>query len=232
MSDMISVAAGFQSSVNIAYDINDEKKLKNYIPTKSALQLLETILLSTGKDSTDRARILIGAYGKGKSHIVLMILSILMKKDLSLFEKLIPMMKREKPELYQLVSNYYASSDRILPVIINGSSNSLTQAFLLALQRTLNENELMDIMPETNYQAAINTIVRWKEEFEVTFNQFVQKIDTSPDEFIKRLENYDPSAYELFEKMYPSLTAGSSFNPFIGFDVVDLYEEVIKALKM
>ena len=40
MSDMISVAAGFQSSVNIAYDINDEKKLKNYIPTKSALQLL------------------------------------------------------------------------------------------------------------------------------------------------------------------------------------------------
>ena len=205
MSDMISVAAGFQSSVNIAYDINDEKKLKNYIPTKSALQLLETILLSTGKDSTDRARILIGAYGKGKSHIVLMILSILMKKDLSLFEKLIPMMKREKPELYQLVSNYYASSDRILPVVINGSSNSLTQAFLLALQRTLNENELMDIMPETNYQAAINTIVRWKEEFEVTFNQFVQKIDTSPDEFIKRLENYDPSAYELFEKMYPSL---------------------------
>ena len=65
MSDMISVATGFQSSVNIAYDINDDKKLKNYIPTKSALQLLEAILLSTGKDSTDRARILIGAYGNG-----------------------------------------------------------------------------------------------------------------------------------------------------------------------
>ena len=62
MADMISVATGFQSSVNIAYDINDEAKLKNYIPTKSALKLLEDILLSTGKESTDRARILIGAY--------------------------------------------------------------------------------------------------------------------------------------------------------------------------
>ena len=62
---MISVATGFQSSVNIAYDINDEAKLKNYIPTKSALKLLEDILLSTGKEATDRARILIGAYGKG-----------------------------------------------------------------------------------------------------------------------------------------------------------------------
>ncbi len=107
MSDMISVATGFQSSVNIAYDINDDKKLKNYIPTKSALQLLEAILLSTGKDSTDRARILIGAYGKGKSHIVLMVLSLLMKKDISLFEKLIPVIKKEKPELYQVVRNYY-----------------------------------------------------------------------------------------------------------------------------
>ncbi len=115
---MISVATGFQSSVNIAYDINDEKKLKNYIPTKSALKLLEDILLSTGKDSTDRARILIGAYGKGKSHIVLMILSILMKKDITLFEKLIPVIQKEKPELYQLVTNYYAGNDKILPVVI------------------------------------------------------------------------------------------------------------------
>lgn len=80
MTNMISVATGFQSSVNIAYDMNDDAKLKNYIPTKSALSLLEDVLLSTSQDSTDRARILIGAYGKGKSHIVLMILSILIKK--------------------------------------------------------------------------------------------------------------------------------------------------------
>ena len=82
MTNMISVATGFQSSVNIAYDMNDDAKLKNYIPTKSALSSLEDVLLSTSQDSTDRARILIGAYGKGKSHIVLMILSILIKKEI------------------------------------------------------------------------------------------------------------------------------------------------------
>lgn len=230
MADMISVATGFQSSVNIAYDINDEKKLKNYIPTKAALQLLEDILLSTGKDSSDRARILIGAYGKGKSHIVLMILSILMKKDISLFEKLMPVIEKEKPELYQLVMNYYASNEKILPVVITGSSNSLVQAFLLALQRTLAENELTDIMPETNYQAAINTINRWKVEFPGTYEHFKDLLDGSAEDFLQRLADFDPSAYETFEKMYPSLTAGSSFNPFIGFDVAELYEEAVKAL--
>lgn len=90
MSNMISVASGFQYSVNIGYDLNNDDKLKNFIPTQSALTLLEDILLSTRITSTERARVLIGAYGKGKSHIILMILSMLMKKDISLFESCFP----------------------------------------------------------------------------------------------------------------------------------------------
>ena len=119
MSNMISVASGFQYSVNIGYDLNNDDKLKNFIPTQSALTLLEDILLSTRIASTDRARVLIGAYGKGKSHIILMILSMLMKKDLSLFEKLLPKLEANKL-LYQYVLNYYESNQKLLPVIING----------------------------------------------------------------------------------------------------------------
>ena len=93
MRDMISVASGFQYSVNIGYDLGSDDKLRNFIPTRSALSLLEDILLSINPSSSDRARVLIGAYGKGKSHIVLTILSILMKRDISLFEKLLPRIK-------------------------------------------------------------------------------------------------------------------------------------------
>lgn len=107
--------------------------------------MLEEILASTSATSTERARILIGAYGKGKSHIVLTILSILLRKDLALFEKLLPKIE-ENPKLAQYVHNYYESHNKILPVVITGSSTSLTQAFLLALQRTLSENGLLDIM--------------------------------------------------------------------------------------
>lgn len=71
MAKMLSVASGFQYSVNIGYDLNSNEKLKNFIPTKSALELLEEIVLSTQPTSTDRARVLIGAYGKGKSHIII-----------------------------------------------------------------------------------------------------------------------------------------------------------------
>ncbi|MCR0176115.1 hypothetical protein MKC52_19770 [[Clostridium] innocuum] len=124
MSDMITVASGFQYSVNIGYDLNNDNKIKNFIPTKSALSLLEDVLLSTQVSSTDRARVLIGAYGKGKSHIVLMILSMLMKKDLKLFENTLQKLK-ETDLLYKCIQNYYESDNKILPVIINGSNTSL-----------------------------------------------------------------------------------------------------------
>ena len=94
-----------------------------------------------------------------------------MKRDLRLFEKLMPaVQKRDK--LNRLVQNYYESNNKLLPVIITGSNTSLTQAFLLALQQTLKENDLLDIMPETNYKAAISDIERWKKDFTDPYQQF------------------------------------------------------------
>lgn len=230
MSEMISVASGFQYSVNISYDLNNDEKLKNFIPTQSALNLLKDILLSMLPTSTERARVLIGAYGKGKSHIVLTILAMIMKKDQKLFEKVMPKIQ-ENDKLYQYVQNYYESDNKILPVIVFGSNTSLSQAFLLALQRTLSVNGLLDIMPESNYKAAAGVIERWQTEFPDTYKKLEEAIDGSVGQFVEDLKDYSVEAYEKFERLYPSLTAGSIFNPFLGFDVIELYEETIKGLK-
>lgn len=230
MSKMISVASGFQYSVNIGYDLNSDDKIKNFIPTKSALMLLEDILISTNPTSADRARVLVGAYGKGKSHIVLTILSMLIKKDRNLFVNLLPKIE-ENPRLKQIVENYYESDNRILPVVISGSNTSLPQAFLIALQRTLSENDMMDIMPETNYKAAVQTINRWKSEYPEVYKKLQEEIDIPVKKFIEKLEEFDTVTYERFEKVYPELTAGSVFNPFLGFDVVELYEAAVKGIR-
>ncbi len=230
MSNMISVASGFQYSVNIGYDLNNDEKLKNFIPTKSALDLLEEILLSTMPTSTERARILIGAYGKGKSHIVLTILSMLMRKNRDLFEKLMEKIQ-DNQRLMHTVNSYYDSDKCILPVIVTGGSTSLTQAFLLALQRTLSQHNLLDIMPETNYKAALLAIERWKNDYPDTYLKLQELIGEPIGNFTAALEEFDSVAYEEFERVYPMLTAGSIFNPFLGFDVVELFENAVKGLK-
>ena len=230
MSEMLSVASGFQYSVNIGYDLYNDEKLENFIPTKAALDLLEDILRSTYPTSTERSRVLIGAYGKGKSHIVLMILSMLMKRDRALFVKVVDK-ATTNPSLMQAIDTYYESNNKILPVVITGSNTSIPQAFLIALQRTLSDNDMLNVMPETNYKAAVAVINRWKAEFPDTYAPFAQLIDIPVSKFIKELENYSTSAYEIFERVYPSLTAGSTFNPFLGFDVVELYENAAKGIK-
>lgn len=230
MSQMISVAAGFQYSVNIGYDLHNDNKLQNFIPTTSSLNLLQDILQSTDESATDRARVLVGAYGKGKSHIVLTILSVLMRKDWALFTKLAERVA-QNPVLEQQVKNYYDSNKKILPVVINGSNTSVQQAFLIALQKTLSENDLLKALPDTNYQAAVRVINKWKIDFPDTYEKFKEEIGQPIENFLSELENYNSEAYMEFEKIYPNLTAGSTFNPFIGFDVVELYESVVKALK-
>ena len=230
MSDMLSVASGFQYSVNIGYDLNHDDKLQNFIPTKSSLDLLQEILESTAESSTERARVLVGAYGKGKSHIVLTILSILMRKDRDLFSKLNEKIAKNS-ELERLLDNYYDSDKKLLPVIINGSSTSMQQAFLIALQKALSENDMMTVMPDTNFHAAVKAIRKWESDFPSTYKQFKKEIGRPVEKFVESLEKYDVGAYSEFEKVYPKLTSGSVFNPFLGFDIAELYESVVKCIR-
>src|SRR5690554_3190850 len=98
---------------------------------------MEDLILSTANSSTDRARILIGAYGKGKSHIILVVLSLLSGKDPEQFQDLLLKIKDYNNDLYNYTLNYIESGTKLLPVIIQGGNTSLAQSFLVALQQAL-----------------------------------------------------------------------------------------------
>lgn len=227
---LINIAKNFQSSVNIAYDLHEENKIKNFIPTTEALELFEDIFNSINTNSSKRSRIIIGAYGKGKSHIILEILNILFEKNKKLFTSFLDKLEQYNPGLKEDVLNYFDSDKKILPIIIGGSSTSLSQSFLTALYNTLKQNDFADLMPDTNYSAAINTINKWQTEFPNTYKEFSKLINIKVSDFIERLNNYDPETYSDFIYLYPKLTSGSEFNPFSGFDIVELYESVNEKL--
>ena len=227
----IWVEKGFQTSINIAYDLNNENKVKSFIPTMSSIDVIEDVMLSTSVPDRGRARILIGAYGRGKSHIVLMLMSLLFKKDIALFELLLNKIKEHNPKLYGFITDYINSDKKLLPIIVSGSSTSITQSFLSALQLALKNANLTGLMPETNFKAAVNTIELWKNHYKDTYNKFISELNVPIDDFIVSLKEYNVSAYEKFNILYPTLTSGSAFNPFLGFDVVELYEKVVDKLK-
>lgn len=224
--NFLESSADFQASVNIGYDLNNKKKIKDFIPSSGAVSLLEEIMLSMDTSATNRAHILIGAYGKGKSHIVLSILSLLYHKDRDNSARFLKKINEVNPELFEYTQEYLNSDSRILPVIISGNSTSLTQAFLRALFVTLKEHDLSDLMPNTNYQMALNMIDMWENEFPEVYKNLEDLLPMPLKEFRQSLSEYNAKSYSLFEKLYPQLTAGNKFMPFSGYDVPELYEYV------
>lgn len=224
----ISPKRGFQSSVNIAYDLHRDDKIEDFIPTQASLEVLEEFLLGTAVSATERARILIGAYGKGKSHLILVLLAILQKKDAEVLKRILEALKVYKPALYHYVLDEILADDKkpFLPIIIDGSNSSIVQSFLWALHDTLDRANLADLMPSTHYQAALRRIESWKRDYKETYIAFTNMLHEPVREFVSKLSNYDTESYAVFEKLYPKLTAGSEFNPFLGVNIVDLYGRV------
>jgi len=229
-NEKIWVEKGFQTSINIAYDLHNKNKVKNFIPTMSSIDVIEDVILSTSAQDRGRARILIGAYGRGKSHIVLVLMSLLFKKDKTLFDTLFNKVKEQNPKLYAFISDYINSNKKLLPIVISGSSTSITQSFLSALQTALKNENLTSLMPETNFKAAVNTIELWENQYQETYKKFISELNVPISDFIVSLKEYDIASYEKFNRLYPDLTSGSAFNPFLGFDVVELYEKVVDKL--
>ena len=187
MKKLIDISKGFQTSVNIAYDLNNEDKIRSFIPTISSLDIIEDVLLSTVSSSTQRARILTGAYGRGKSHIVLVLMSLLLKQDKHLFDTILNKMRENNPSLYDFAIEYMNRKQRILPIVVRGSSTSLTQSFMSAIQQTLNEEGFSDLMPETHFKAAVNQIANWQDKYPDTYKRFSELLSKPIDDFILAL---------------------------------------------
>ena len=63
------------------------------------------------------------------------------------------------------------------------------------------ENNLSDIMPETNYQAAINVLNRWENDYTEVYKTFENQIGIPILTFREKLENYDIDAYKKGGKL-------------------------------
>ena len=79
--DFVGTDSGFQASVNLQYDLNSESKIESYIPTRQSVDILKRYLNAVCNDNfnEDNATVLIGPYGRGKSHLLLILSAIISK---------------------------------------------------------------------------------------------------------------------------------------------------------
>lgn len=232
LKDLVCVDKNFQNSINLSLDGENSSKISRYIPTTSSMEILsryaDTILED---DGNEKATSLIGPYGKGKSHLILVLLNIINRnaKNQEDIEVLLQKIEKKDSDLSGKLRSILKKEIKMLPVIINYAKEDLMQSFLVALNDALKNHDLTHIRPATYYSEAITTIEKWREEYRDTYEAFVTELrerSMDIDTFIKELDQCNEDTYNTFCSIYPKLTSGSIFNPMISINPMEVYKAV------
>ena len=239
--EIVQINKKFQKSVNVRLDYNRPEKIAGYIPTRASVQVLKRYLNQFVKEGGMKSTILIGPYGKGKSHLLIVLLALLSKKNQEssnpkikqMIEGIIEKLKERDEEAGKYAQIIVKERQYYLPVLISGVQRDLGRALLLALKEGLVREGLEDIVPDTYFQEAQKIILQWKSTYPDTYHTFLkylQRERRTEAAFLRALEQYDQDALDFFREIYPLLTSGSVFEPMVQMDELSLFQSVNEKL--
>lgn len=238
LKDFVGFNSEFRNAINLELNLNHKEKLLSYIPTKSSVDILKRYLKAV-QNNTLHASMLIGPYGKGKSHLLLVLLAILSldrlnKRDKEVFMELLSKIARvDKEAAYYMEEAWKHPNGKFLPIIIN-CQEDVNQAFLLALNKALNNNGLGELTPKTDFIYAADTIDNWKKNYLDTYKDYHEILKTKKitlNAMKAELLQYNREYLEIFKEIYPELTSGSVFNPLAEAEVTRIYMSVADKLR-
>ena len=169
LSELVRIDSRFEKAVNLLLDIDNSKKIGNYIPTHSSMVILRDFMTSIQMPDAERASLFIGPYGKGKSHLLLILLNLISGKDSDEIGTLIRRIKKTDPAAYALVRDVRKRFSPFLPVVITPGNGTLAQAFIRSLGASLIRAGLEDVVPDDYFSSAVHTVEMWKEQYPETY---------------------------------------------------------------
>lgn len=233
-SDLLSINKNFQYSVNIDFDLNDPKKIEQYIPTHDVCDVLKVYVRSLLGYEKDKATTLVGPYGKGKSFLILVLLYIASVKANDTLKSLIDRIRVIDSELANYIFELKEKNRKFLPVIINSNYDDISQSFLLALNDALIREGLDKIVPNTVFDVCLEMIDKWEKDPELSIKTLEKCLDVNKinlKQLRKGLSAYSKEAYVQFENLYNCVINGQSFNPMISNDIVKVYSDIAYQIK-
>ena len=217
MKNFVNVDTRFQKSINLTLDTGDMALVNRYIPTRSSVSILKQYLTNIVRGQGEHATILIGPYGKGKSHLLLVLLALLCKsKDetAEIQKKII-----EADNSTKLLFMELAEVGRpFLPVIVS--------SFQGDLQEALKKTGIRDLPLPSEYSEAVRTMESWKESYPDTYQRFEKMLEErgcTASLFKERLKKQKEAALLEFKEFYPVLTSGSVFYPMVQKEALRVY---------
>lgn len=237
LNSIISFNSEFRNAVNLYLNLNKADKINSYIPTKSSVDILEKYIDDVVNNKS-QASILIGPYGKGKSHLLLVLMAILSldrnEDNTKIVLNLVKKISKVDEKAAEHIESLWNKKGKFLPVIIMSTQGDLNQAFLVGLNDALKREGLTQLAPETFFSHAVDVIKRWKSKFPDTYSEYkklLKKKNLAENDMLNGLLNCEADKLDAFRNIYPKLTSGGVFNPLASSEVLPMYKSIADKLK-
>lgn len=226
----------FQRSINLVYDAEDADYIAGYIPTPNGANALAAVLASTVPMANQRAHVWHAAYGSGKS-LLGIVLSAIASRNTGC-EKAISIVQeratKRYPEPAKQINDYFNSDTRLLPVVLSGDEGNFATALTKALGRALEQHDISQLRPRTQFEAVLNVIDLWEANYPSAHSQLQSKLNNeglSLTNLVERLNALDREALAIFERLYPEIAAGAQFDYNAGLSLENIFRATAEALR-
>jgi len=233
LNEFIKISPGFRAAVNLEMELNNLDKVAGFIPTEVSKEIILDLARKIHPTASDqRARLIMGTYGTGKSHLAL-VLANLYQLPIETPQLQTVIDKLDADTRSVLLHNRGQIAKKYLIVTLYGDVGRISDAFSMGLRNALNEAGLEHLLAESAYDAAIKRIEEvaefYPENFEILKKQASDSGQTI-SELVGRLKCYDRDAFDFFCDIHPSFSGGSRFIYSSMIDPGTFYNSVCKEL--
>ena len=200
----------FRYSINLNMDLHRLDKINGFVVTKTATDLLSEFIECVDSNNP-KPQLFIGPYGKGKSHLLLVLSELLYSNEFSGCETLVNNLLNTDKEIENMLTRI--KKKRYLPIVINGAFESFKSELILEIKRRLVSEGIDGFDYQTSYGMASDLIKAWEEDEYafVRFDSYLKEKKLNVDDLKNGLENLDSKMLGLFKKVYKFMMYNQEF---------------------
>lgn len=241
LSNLVVVDAGFKPAVHLPDDFTNEEQntqlIKTYIPTSQSINFLAEVARSLNPASNERARMLHGTFGTGKSDLLLMLCNYFSRSvDDPFMQPFYTKLRRLNESQYTTIYQQRQNRLPFLVVLLQADAVKPFPGFILhGLEQALKKAGLDSLMLPTRYAAARQKIEEWQHEGHAVLQPFIAALrDNEAKELSALIKDLDsPSADLAFPAFQRSFRAATSapFDIYSYNRPEETYKRVAQALR-
>jgi hypothetical protein len=241
LSDLVVVDAGFKPAVHLPDDFDKQEQnaqlIKTYIPTSQSITFLAEVARSFNSASNERARMLVGTFGTGKSDLLLILCNYFSRPvDDPLMQPFYEKLQRINESLYTTIYQHRANRQPFLVVLLQANAVEPFPGFILyGLEQALRRVGLEDLMLPTRYAAAIQKIEEWQCERHPVLQSFIAALrDNEAKELVTLINDLSsPGAdlvFPVFQRAF-RIATGTAFDIHTYNRPEQTYKQVAQSLR-